>query len=68
MFVSEGECTLVVRERPAGPEQLSFGEPESTFFNKFVNFGVMQETFASVGIFVKRIARHNRYIPGQVVT
>ena len=28
----------------------------------------MKETFASVGIFEKRIARHNRYIPGQVVT
>ena len=28
----------------------------------------MQETFPSVGFFLKRIARHNRYIPGQVVT
>ena len=26
-----GECTLVVREPPAGPEKLSFGLPESTF-------------------------------------
>ena len=68
IFVSRGECTLVVRELPAGPEKLSFGSPESTFFKNFVNFGVMQETFPSVGIFVKRIARHNRYIPGQVVT
>ena len=33
-----------------------------------VNFGVMQETFSLVGIFAKRIARHNRCIPGQVVT
>ena len=53
---------------PGRARKIEFRLTREHFFKNFVNFGVMQETFPSVGIFVKRIARHNRYIPGQVVT
>ena len=37
-----GECTLVVREPPAGPEKLSFSSPEGTFPKNLFDSGVMK--------------------------